>query len=224
MSEDVLIELMNELEFVYYKLKVFHQNYDLENRKKYLKDNEQWYKEYKKQWAIDNTILVKGYYKKYYSSHKEQKKLYATNNKDIRNARTRNRMRYDLEFRMRTNVSGAIRKRIKINIKLSKTNDSSINYLPVSIPEIINHIESLFEPWMSWDNWGKYDDHTWDDNDSSTWTWQIDHIIPQADLPYDSYDHPNLKKAWALENLRPLSAKQNVMDGVLRIRHRMKLR
>lgn len=32
----------------------------------------------------------------------------------------------------------------------------------------------------------------------------------------------NLKKAWALENLRPLSAKQNQIDGSRRTRHQKK--
>jgi len=57
-------------------------------------------------------------------------------------------------------------------------------------------------------------------NDQSTWTWQIDHIIPHSDLPYDSMDHPNFQKCWALDNLRPLSAKQNLEEGTRRIRHK----
>ena len=46
---------------------------------------------------------------------------------------------------------------------------------------------------------------TWNDNDQSTWTWNIDHIIPQSTLPYTSMDDEIFKKCWALENLRPLS-------------------
>ena len=29
----------------------------------------------------------------------------------------------------------------------------------------------------------------------------------------------NFKKCWALENLRPLSSKQNLLDGSTRVRH-----
>ena len=75
------------------------------------------------------------------------------------------------------------------------------------------------------DNQGVYNAKTWDDNDSSTWTWQIDHIIPQSDLPYTEMSHDpnsNFQKAWALSNLRPLSAKQNVLDGARRTRHKKK--
>lgn len=66
---------------------------------------------------------------------------------------------------------------------------------------------------MTWDNWGIYDPVVWDDNDSTTWTWQIDHIIPQSMLKFDSLEHDNFKKCWVLENLRPYSAKQNIKDG-----------
>ena len=40
--------------------------------------------------------------------------------------------------------------------------------------------------------------------------WHIDHIIPQSKLLYDSMDHPNFQKCWALENLQPLWAKDNL--------------
>lgn len=66
---------------------------------------------------------------------------------------------------------------------------------------------------------GKYDPKTWDDNDNSTKTWQLDHIIPQADLPYTSMEDENFKKCWALENLRPLSSKQNCFEGANKSRH-----
>ena len=75
---------------------------------------------------------------------------------------------------------------------------------------------------MSWDNWGIYNKDAWDNNDSSTWTWQIDHIIPRSDLPYTNMTEDNFKKCCALENLRPLSAKQNQLDGVNRTRHKSK--
>ena len=72
---------------------------------------------------------------------------------------------------------------------------------------------------MNWNNRGIYKVNTWQDNDVSTWKWNIDHIIPQSCLPYTSMEDDNFKKCWALENLRPYSAKLNVLDGVLRARH-----
>ena len=73
---------------------------------------------------------------------------------------------------------------------------------------------------MNWDNWGKYDPKTWNDNDVSTWTWQLDHIIPQSDLPYINMSNKNFNKCWSLSNLRPYSAKQNNIEGSQKTRHK----
>ena len=73
---------------------------------------------------------------------------------------------------------------------------------------------------MNWDNQGIYNPKTWDDNDTTTWKWQIDHIIPESDFNYITPNDPEFKECWALKNLRPLSAKQNILDGVSRIRHK----
>lgn len=102
---------------------------------------------------------------------------------------------------------------VRFALNGNKSNFSILKYLPYSINELKDHIESQFESWMTWDNWGKYNSNTWNDNDSSTWVWNIDHIIPQAHLLYSSMEDDNFKKCWALDNLRPYSAKKNVING-----------
>jgi hypothetical protein len=93
------------------------------------------------------------------------------------------------------------------------------NYLPYSSKDLKLHIERQFEPWMAWWNRGRYIADHWKDNDSSTWKWQIDHIIPVSTFKYLSVADEDFHKCWSLENLRPLSAKQNLLDGVRRARH-----
>ena len=66
---------------------------------------------------------------------------------------------------------------------------------------------------MNWGNWGKYNKNTWKDNDPNTWKWNLDYIIPQSHFKYTSMQDEEFKKCWALENLRPYSAKQNILDG-----------
>lgn len=66
---------------------------------------------------------------------------------------------------------------------------------------------------MNWANYGQYNASTWDDSDPSTWTWQIDHIIPRSKFTYESMKDSEFEKCWALNNLRPYSAKQNIIDG-----------
>ena len=105
------------------------------------------------------------------------------------------------------------------NNKSSKNGKSSFSHLKYSVKELKNHLELQFEPWMTWHNYGSYHPKIWDDNDSSTWKWNIDHIIPQSDLPYTSMTDRNFQICWELKNLRPYSAKQNNLDGVKRVRH-----
>jgi hypothetical protein len=102
----------------------------------------------------------------------------------------------------------------------SKQGNSVLKFLSYTIQELKGHLEKQFEPWMMWSNYGIYRESSWIENDQSTWTWQIDHIIPQSDLPFSSMEEENFQKCWSLSNLRPLSAKQNIMDGSNRIRHK----
>lgn len=117
-------------------------------------------------------------------------------------------------IKIRHAVSGSILQAIKRNG--GKKNGSILDNLPYTINELKQHIESLFEPWMSWNNWGKYNPKTWDDNDKSTWTWHLDHIKAHVKFNYDSMEHPDFRKCWDLNNLRPYSAKDNIIDGARR--------
>jgi hypothetical protein len=121
-------------------------------------------------------------------------------------------------FKLQKNVSNNIRKAL-IKIGLNKGNESSIKNLPYTIEELKKHLESQFESWMSWDNYGIYDPNIWDDEEQSTWTWQLDHISPHSNFKYRSFTDPQFIECWALSNLRPLNSKQNQYDGVNRIRH-----
>jgi hypothetical protein len=142
-------------------------------------------------------------------THYENNKVYIKehNKKYLNNKRENNPV-----FRQMVNVSRQILTGLQKQ-KSSKNGKSCWKKLPYTPKEITQHLENLFESWMTWNNYGRYVSKTWDDNDPTTWKWQIDHIIPHSKLPYDSMDHPNFIKCWTLDNLRPLSAKQNVIDG-----------
>jgi len=51
---------------------------------------------------------------------------------------------------------------------------------------------------MSWENYGK---------------WHIDHIIPISKFNFITSEHLDFKRCWALKNLQPLEAKQNMSKG-----------
>lgn len=113
--------------------------------------------------------------------------------------------------RLRRQISKSIRKQL-LSINLSK-NGSCMQFLPYTILELKQHIQTLFEPWMTWKNWTTYNVDTWKDDDQSTWTWNIDHIIPHCSFNYITMNSQEFLDCWALSNLRPYSAKQNVLDN-----------
>ena len=81
--------------------------------------------------------------------------------------------------------------RIKGVAKSHKTFDL-LGYTP---KELMAHLESQFTDGMSWDNMDE---------------WHVDHIRPQASFNYDSTEHPDFKKCWALNNLKPMWAFDNM--------------
>lgn len=173
---------------------------------------------------IKNVIL--------FNKHKYSKNGFSLNCKECQNKIGRNsyqkrkkskrvyekKRRQNPNIRIRSNISNAIYTGLK-EYGSTKGYRSCLNYLGYTIKELCSHLEKQFEPWMNWNNYGKYIYNKWNDNDRTTWFWTIDHIFCQSDLPYTSMEDENFKKCWALENLRPLSAKQNLLDGVYRTRH-----
>ena len=72
--------------------------------------------------------------------------------------------------------------------------------LGYSIAELKSHLESLFEPGMSWDNYGRNG-------------WHIDHVRPVSSFTFTSPDDPDFKVCWALSNLQPLWEHANCSKG-----------
>lgn len=145
------------------------------------------------------------YDKQYYQRNKEKIKI--NNYLTIKNKRKEDKI-----FQLKCAVAHSIRNALKRN-QSSKNNNSILNFLSYSIQELKEHLEKQFEYWMSWENWGTYRINIWDNNDPTTWTWQIDHIIPHSTFNYISMEDQEFKDCWSLNNLRPYSAKQNIIDG-----------
>lgn len=72
--------------------------------------------------------------------------------------------------------------------------------LGYSIDELRLHLERQFEKGMSWELFFSGKIH-------------IDHIVPVAHFKPESYDSPEFKSCWALSNLRPMWAKDNIAKG-----------
>jgi len=113
------------------------------------------------------------------------------------NERRRDRLATDPALKIRRSVSALVYDAIVK--KQGKTKGgSTFEHLPYTPQDLKEHLEKKFVEGMSWKNYGD---------------WHIDHIIPQAALPYDSLTHPNFQKCWALNNLQPLWAKENIQKS-----------
>jgi len=112
-----------------------------------------------------------------------------------------NRRSNDVHYRLKTNISKSVHKALTSQ-QGGKGGQSTFTHLPYTPKQLREHLESQFEDWMTWDNWGIAT--------HERRTWNIDHITPQSLLPYESLEHENFHRCWALENLQPLETFENI--------------
>ena len=100
--------------------------------------------------------------------------------------------------RLNARISNSIRK--ILNPSIDKNNSSCFEYLDFTKEELISHFESYFtdESGYSWDNMSE---------------WHIDHIRPVASFNFRTTECEDFKKCWALNNLQPLRAEDNLSKG-----------
>jgi len=65
--------------------------------------------------------------------------------------------------------------------------------------DLVKHLENLFLPGMTWNNYGT--------------AWHVDHIIPVRAFNFNSVHDEDFKRCYALSNLRPLWAMENIKKG-----------
>jgi len=181
----------------------------LKKQKAYYRENKEEIFAYQKKYVIENANLLSEYQKEYRENNKQTLNI-------KKNIYIRNRLLTDPIFKIKKLISRSVNIKLKNN-NSSKNGESVSKYLLYTIAELKEHLEKQFEPWMTWNNHGVYNSNIWDDNNSSTWAWQIDHIIPHSIFKYTSMKDEEFKKCWSLSNLRPYSAKQNILDSNKRV-------
>jgi Zn ribbon nucleic-acid-binding protein len=102
-------------------------------------------------------------------------------------------------------IHKSMRNRIYQCMKKNYNRKSLAKMVGYTLQELMDHLENQFQPGMTWKNYGE---------------WHIDHIAPLSEFKCDSVDSLIFKKAWALENLQPLWARDNArknnrVDGEL---------
>lgn len=149
-----------------------------------------------------NKEKILNYKKQFYSENKEVilKRSFEWKTKNIDKIRKYHRNRiYSLQEKLAINL----RSRLSVAIKNEYKSGSAVSDLGCSIEEFKKHLESKFESWMNWDNYGKYS--------KEKKTWQIDHKIALA--KFDLSNLEELKKACHYSNLQPMSSEENILKG-----------
>ena len=188
-----------------YGIKWRKNNYGI----KWRKNNPEKVRKSKEKWAKNNQDKIKKLHKKWRKNNSGKYKEYGIewrkNNfekyKEWRRKYMFKRIKTNIHFRLKSNISCLIRARLKKRL-LSKNRKSTFSFLPYTIDDLIKHLESLFQPWMNWQNYG---------NKSGCWC--IDHRYPDSLFNYTSVKDEEFQKCWALENLQPMEFIKNIKKG-----------
>lgn len=149
--------------------------------------NQEYKKRKKREWYLKNrdTELIK--IKTYQAAHKET--LAIAHNNYIKK-----RKQADPSFKIACNLRSRLNRLIK-----NKKVGSAITDLGCSIEDLKTHLESKFQPGMTWQNHGIKG-------------WHIDHIKPLYD--FDLTDKVQFLEACHYTNLQPLWWYDNLSKGV----------
>jgi hypothetical protein len=170
--------------------------------KKYNELNKEKIKIKQKGYAEKNKINIAIYKKEWgqKESSKLKKKDYYNKNKHILNkkayARKKERLKTDNFFKFKESIRSLVYNSFYRNgyAKNSKTH----KILNCNFEDLKKHIESKFESWMNWGNYGLY-------NGELNYGWDIDHIIPIN----SALTEEEVIKLNDFKNLQPLCSKVN---------------
>jgi hypothetical protein len=173
--------------------------YRINNREIFNKRSNDFYNKSKEGYKLyreENKLILSEKSKKYYENNKERIAEYRNSDKykDDRNRKRRlnsNKL-YRIKNSIRTSIGRSIR--MKGYVKNNKTSD----ILGVDFNGFYIYLESKFEDWMTWDNYGKY-------NGEFNYGWDIDYIIPII----LGITEDDIIKLNHYTNLQPLCSKVN---------------
>lgn len=173
-------------------------------RNKWYHNNKEKYKDKFKEYREKRSDYQNEYNKRYYDEHKEKlnsnsRKYYQENTEKIKERikiLTKNKLKNDSLFKLKYSIKRTIKNGIKR--KNFKKKSKTVEILGCSFDEFKNYLESKFEPWMNWENYGKY-------NGEFNYGWDIDHITPLN----EAKNEEDVVKLCHYKNLQPLCSKEN---------------
>lgn len=122
--------------------------------------------------------------------------IWEKDNQDRINAGRRHRWRSDRRYRLARLIRTRFGSVFRRYIAGAKKTASAVKDLGCTLEQLCEHLESKFQPGMTWANYGN---------------WHIDHIRPLDS--FDLTDPSQQKEAVNFKNLQPLWAKDNLSKG-----------
>lgn len=157
----------------------------------YKKKNKELVQEKAKEYYENNKEKHKEYYKENYKNNKdtymENNRKWRQENREILNEKARDRLKVDINYKLRRNL----RRRILYCIRKDK---STMKYIGCDLDFLKKWLESLFTEEMTFDNYGSY--------------WQVDHVIPCS--KYNLENENEIYDCFMWTNLQPLETKENL--------------
>ena len=101
-----------------------------------------------------------------------------------------------LKYKVSDNISRRISESLKKGTKSNRHWETLVDF---TVEQLKSHIEKLFQPGMTWENYGT--------------VWEIDHKIPIAVFNFEDPDHIDFRLCWSLKNLQPLERLKNRSKG-----------
>ena len=155
--------------------------------------------EFGSQWRRNNLAKCRSYNKKSRLKHpdkvKERDKRWRHTEKSrIYHRQWRRKILSTLKGNLNNRMSSAIRRTLRLNKNGYKW-ETLTGY---TTGDLYKHLESRFNNGMSWINFGK---------------WHIDHIVPISNFNYQKATDPEFRSCWALSNLQPMWAEENLRKG-----------
>ena len=139
--------------------------------KEYRENNRETLNNKAKVYRNDNVDEEKLRHKIYYDNNKEKIKIYREGYKTRRTELHREKMLNDSMYKLKHNIRSLISYTFR-NEGYSKTSKTQ-DILGCSFEEFKTHIESQWEDWMTWDNYGNPKDGIYELNK----TWDLDHMV-----------------------------------------------
>ena len=166
---------------------------------RYREKNSEKLKNAYKKWYLENKAIAKAASTRWSVAHPELRRVYRKKARTLTRVYENNKYRNDIEFRLSRVLRSRLNKALRRYINNGK--EKSIHTLDLvgcTLSELKKHLESLFLPGMTWNNWGVDG-------------WHIDHYLPFG--AFDVSKEEILKEICHFSNLKPMWATENHKKG-----------